>query len=68
MNLVKHNIIEVYDISTIDIKGGNNDKVILSFVRVDVLVECCGKEQRVQTSFSNMEEWEKIKDQGYFFA
>ena len=31
-----------------------------SFINVDMMINCYGREQRVQDTFSNMEEWEKV--------
>lgn len=67
MNLLEHYIEEVYDVKTVDMKDGN-DNIIMSFIAVDMMVECYGRHQRVQTSFANMEEWEAVKEQGYYMA
>ena len=54
MNLLEHYIKEVYSVKKIDMDGG------WSFINVDMMINCYGREQRVQDTFSNMEEWEKV--------
>jgi len=68
MNLLEHYIEEIYDVDTVDIKSGDSNNIVISFVQVDMMVECYGRHQRVQTSFANMEEWEAVKEQGYYMA
>ncbi|MHB8172119.1 MAG: hypothetical protein ACYDG6_11360 [Thermincolia bacterium] len=62
MNLLEHYIEEIYGVEQIEMPGG------WGFVLVDMMVNCYGNQQRVQTSFTTMEQWEKAKEQGYYMA
>lgn len=61
MNLVEHYIKEVHKVEEIEYEHG-------SFISVDLTTDCYGRIGRNKTSFSNLEEWNKIKEQGYYLA
>jgi hypothetical protein len=61
MNLLEHYIKEVHSVEEIKEDWG-------SFILVDLTVNCYGITERTKTSFSNMEEWEKAKEKGYYLA
>lgn len=65
MNLLEHYIKEIYDVETVDMDSDGDG---WSFIIVDMMIDCYGYQKRVQHSFSNMEEWEKAQEQGYYLA
>lgn len=62
MNLLEHYIMEVYNVKKVDMKNGG------SFIMVDMMIDCYGRQQRIQTSFNTWEEWENVKKLGYYMA
>lgn len=61
LNVLEHYIKEVYSVETL---SGYD----WSCVEVDMLVNCYGIIERVQHPFTNMEEWEKAKEKGYYLS
>ena len=59
MNLLEHYIIEVIEITDLD--------VFDSFIEVKALCDCWG-DKRVYTHVTTRENWERELKQGYFLA
>jgi hypothetical protein len=61
MNALENYIKEVHSVEEITEDWG-------SFILVDLTVNCYGVIERTETSFSNWEEWEEVKKQGYYMT
>ena len=61
MNLLEHYIEEIHSVQKIERKWG---VVILA----DLTVNCYGVISRTTTTFGSVNEWERIKKQGYYMA
>ena len=58
MNLLKHYIIEVHEVKEIEKEWGN-------FAEIDATIECCGKLERIDIGFMDMESYERAMAKGY---
>ncbi|MBU3205160.1 hypothetical protein [Clostridium algidicarnis] len=65
MNLLEQYIVEIHGVKEVT---GSFKGEQFKFIEVDLTTNCYGCKQRTKTSFSNMEEWEKCKDQGYYLG
>lgn len=61
MNLLEHYIKEIHEVKEVKQDWG-------SFISADLTISCYRDPERVQTSFMNWEEWEKVKKQGFYLA
>lgn len=61
MSLVKHYILDVYNVRECQEDWGK-------FIEVDLLYDCYGSIKRVKETFSTREEWERAKRKGYYLA
>lgn len=61
MNLLEQYIEKVHNAEEIKTDWG-------SYIKVDVTTICYGNTKRTTTSFRNWEEWEKVKELGFYLA
>lgn len=66
MNLLEQYIEEIHDVKEIEFTGRNGNKK--TCIEADITTNCYGHISRNKTTFLNWDEWEKVKEQGFYLA
>lgn len=62
-NMIKNIILEIHGIEEVECKLGSG-----TFIMVDITIKTCGEIKRIKTSFSDLNEWNAVKEDGYYLS
>lgn len=64
MNLLEHYIMVIHSV----VEEASEWIKDRTYIRADLTVDCYGKTERVEKYFLNWEQWNTVKEQGYYMG